>query len=205
MKHLLYDWGDLNLRLFQWINGHRWHAIDGFMSLAGYIADIWSFLFYAALWALVIVVVEQRRARATQLRLQLLRFALGYTVMVLVSALLKFGFDFSRPVTVLSELGVHLIGDGDKRHSLPSGHAAFAMLLIVSLWPVLPRIARAGAVLFVVWVGVSRIWVGAHFPADVVAGYFVGILSATFAAAAIRAVSPSKLFDLSRRFLRSSR
>lgn len=124
--------------------------------------------------------------------------------MLFATALLKFGFDFSRPAIVLGEHAVHLVGHADRRHSLPSGHAAFAMLLAASLWPVLPRIARAGAALFVFWVGVSRIWVGAHFPADVLAGYIVGPLSAALAIAALRQPPAFKLVTL-RRFLRSSR
>jgi len=204
MKHLLYDWGDLNAMLFLWINGHRWHDIDGFMSLAGYIADIWSFAFYAALWTFVVVLAKRRQDPAALLRLQLFRFSLAYIVAVLVTLLLKFGLDFSRPITVLGEHGVHLIGHADHKYSLPSGHAAFAMLLAVSLWPLLPSGARAGLVLFVLWAGVSRVWVGAHFPADVIAGYFVGILSAALAAAVIPSQGASERFGLAM-FLRNSR
>jgi membrane-associated phospholipid phosphatase len=56
-------------------------------------------------------------------------------------------------------------------HSLPSGHASFAMLLTASLWPVLNRSWRVAGVVFVLWVGISRISLGAHFPADVIAGF----------------------------------
>ena len=45
------------------------------------------------------------------------------------------------------------------------------MLVAASLWPVLNRRWRIAGVLFVLWVGVSRVSLGAHFPADVMAGF----------------------------------
>ena len=59
-----------------------------------------------------------------------------------------------------------------------SGHAAFATVLVGSLWPRFNgRAARAMLVLLLVCVGLSRVLIGAHFPADVVAGYGVGLAS----------------------------
>jgi membrane-associated phospholipid phosphatase len=46
------------------------------------------------------------------------------------------------------------------------------MLVIASLWPVLNRRWLIAGVCYVLWVGISRVSLGAHFPADVMAGYF---------------------------------
>lgn len=62
--------------------------------------------------------------------------------------------------------------------SFPSGHAAFAAVLVGVLWSRFTgRTARALLVLLLVCVGLSRVLIGAHFPADVVAGYIVGLAS----------------------------
>lgn len=182
MKHLLYDWGDFNLWFFQAINGHQWHGIDSLMVLAGYVAVFSSFPFYAGIWVLSVMVMKRRGARTMVAQLQLQRFVVGFVVVVFVAALVKYGLDFSRPVTVLGERAVHVLGESDSKHSFPSGHATFAMLLAASLWPILAASGRAAVVVFVAWAGIARIWTGAHFPADVLAGYILGAASAGISA-----------------------
>ena len=55
--------------------------------------------------------------------------------------------------------------------ALPSGHSSFAMLVTASLWAFQNRKWRVAGVLFVLWVGISSVSLGAHFPADVLAGF----------------------------------
>lgn len=57
--------------------------------------------------------------------------------------------------------------------SFPSGHSTTAAALAMVLYLLAPRLA-ALFVLMAVWVGVTRIGLGAHFPSDVIAGLSVG-------------------------------
>jgi undecaprenyl-diphosphatase len=64
--------------------------------------------------------------------------------------------------------------------SFPSGHAtdsaALATAVVLLLWPTRRRWhAVAGGALFVIAVGISRVYLGVHFPSDVLAGWCVGI------------------------------
>jgi membrane-associated phospholipid phosphatase len=68
-------------------------------------------------------------------------------------------------------------------YSFPSGHAynvsVVATVVVFLLWPLLTqagrRVSVALAVLFALLVGLDRIFLGVHFPSDVVAGYVLGV------------------------------
>lgn len=74
-----------------------------------------------------------------------------------------------------------LLPDWIDRWSLPSGHAASAAALATALGllaTVLPRRRRllvwAACALYAAAVGASRLWLGAHWPSDVIAGWLFG-------------------------------
>lgn len=59
--------------------------------------------------------------------------------------------------------------------SFPSSHTAVAVATVIALIPFLPRRLRAAAIVFAVLVGWSRIYLGVHYPLDVVAGAGIGM------------------------------
>nr|WP_239522405.1 phosphatase PAP2 family protein [Geodermatophilus sabuli] len=94
------------------------------------------------------------------------------------------------PLTVLLKEAVGRVRpafeDGGLHHgglSFPSGHSSgVATLVTVGLvlaWPRLTprrrRLAVAGGVGLAVLVGLTRIWLGVHFPSDVVGGWALGV------------------------------
>ena len=77
--------------------------------------------------------------------------------------------DAPRPAAVLE--AVHVVGPLLRSGSFPSGHAAAVVALALAVAHYCrSRIVGLGAVVFAVLVGLSRIFVGAHFPLDVLAG-----------------------------------
>ena len=64
----------------------------------------------------------------------------------------------------------------DLNHSFPSGHAAFAVLMAASLMPRIASGAQLALIVFAALACVSRIWVGAHYPADVLAGALIALV-----------------------------
>lgn len=59
--------------------------------------------------------------------------------------------------------------------SFPSGHSTTAGAIAMIVFLFAPRLAVIGLG-FAIWIAISRLGVGAHYPADVVAGLCVGIL-----------------------------
>ncbi len=94
----------------------------------------------------------------------------------LISSVLKLGFDRPRP-DIVDHL-THAMSS-----SFPSGHAFLSAVVYLSLGALIARahqqitirtIVMMGAVLLVLIIGLSRIYLGVHWPTDVVAGWFFG-------------------------------
>jgi glycosyltransferase 2 family protein len=77
-----------------------------------------------------------------------------------------------RPVDLLAD--PHLRGHHDSGLGFVSGHAAVAVAIATMIAPYLGRRARWIAVLWAALVCVSRLYVGAHLPLDVVGGAALG-------------------------------
>ena len=96
---------------------------------------------------------------------------------------LKLGFGRTRP-----DLVAHLVDVATA--SYPSGHAMVSAVVYLTIGAMLAEAQRerrakiyvvAAAVLLVILVGLSRVWLGVHWPSDVLAGWSIG---AAFAMAA---------------------
>ncbi len=177
MKEIFYDWGGANVWLFHAINDIRFGLLDSLMQLGTALGDHNLFAPYFALLALV-ALLAVHNASHDALRPQAMRwmsviavFSVAYCLDGLLLGYLKPLLDFPRPPLALPPGTVNIVGTPEYHHSLPSGHSSFAMLVTASLWPVLGRKWRIAGVCFVLWVGVSRVSLGAHFPADVLAGF----------------------------------
>ncbi|MBI5568608.1 MAG: phosphatase PAP2 family protein [Desulfomonile tiedjei] len=80
-----------------------------------------------------------------------------------------------RPAAVME--AVHVVGPLLRSGSFPSGHAAAAVAFAVAVAHYSrSRTAAVGTIAFAVLVGLSRIFVGAHFPLDVLAGSICALL-----------------------------
>jgi undecaprenyl-diphosphatase len=70
---------------------------------------------------------------------------------------------------------VNLVAESDP-NSFPSGHSCAAFAFGVALWMTLPqKWARVAALAAAVLMALSRLYVGVHFPSDVVVGSVIGV------------------------------
>jgi undecaprenyl-diphosphatase len=95
--------------------------------------------------------------------------------------------------------GIHAVCQHPMDYSFPSGHTAgsFAFAAFVATWAYLNRLPSgwlmsAGAILFAAAVGVSRIYLGVHFPSDVLGGAPLGIALGVAGAFSFRPDAPRK-------------
>lgn len=93
-------------------------------------------------------------------------------ISAIVANILKFSFDMPRPYELYPF--IEKLSSGGSP-SFPSGHTAdaFAFAIATGLiyfrwYIILPVLIWAGLV------GLSRMWLGVHFPSDVIAGAFIG-------------------------------
>lgn len=73
-------------------------------------------------------------------------------------------------------------------HSMPSGHAAVSFAGLVMIGMLFPRIKWATWTMAII-IGLSRIYVGAHWPSDVIFGAFIGMLCADLVKVALRKIN----------------
>lgn len=189
MKEIIYDWGGFNTHLFYLINGVHSFLYDQFMLLGSwlggtkifplYILLIGGFAFYDLKRRKNWQTADYREYRQRWLK-TIAVITIGFFIDILWVQYFKNYLHMPRPFIVLPAGTVIQLVQETPFSSFPSGHACFAMLLAAGLWPMLGKIGKLLAVFYVVWVALSRLAVGVHFPADVVGTLLLSFLGVCF-------------------------
>ncbi|MDD5127922.1 MAG: phosphatase PAP2 family protein [Dehalococcoidales bacterium] len=100
-------------------------------------------------------------------------------ITTLVNEVLKIAIDRPRPAADLIQV---LVNESGK--SFPSGHAFFAVVFVGFLCYLIAfhqgtgvrKVLTVSAFVFlIVWIGASRVYLGAHWTSDVIGGYIAGL------------------------------
>ena len=186
-KRALYEWNGGNVWLFKQINGlHGGEAYDQVMLGISRAADYHHFPYYLAgllvyaLIALMLRNILRRGGNTAYLTMWLGIFLVlsgGFAAEAVVIKTLKTHFAYTRPYAALPPGDVHVVekrtDPEDAHHSFPSGHTAFATLMVIGLWPALSILFRVLGLCAIVSVMWSRMALGMHFPADVLGSFFI--------------------------------
>lgn len=151
----------VNSFLFYWMNHFHFRWLDTIMLPITYCGDG---------TVLSIVAIGFWRLRGGKKFLQL--------VLVLISAgilvqIVKYLFPSPRPISVFSDIQV--LGPVLKARSFPSGHTASTFGIVSFISGEFPKLDTLIWVMAVL-ISLSRVYVGAHFPADVLFGAGLGYL-----------------------------
>ena len=129
-----------------------------------------------ALLIVVVVVLLALTRRAVFWRIVAAASAAGALAYVFDNAL-KIVVDRGRPPAYLADVLFHGYPVDPRGTGFPSSHTAVAVAVVVGAWPWLSRPWRVGGVVVVAAIGLDRMYVGAHFPLDVLGGVGVGLLA----------------------------
>ena len=183
MKEVVYDWFGLNVWLFHFINNIRSEFLDQVMLLGTALGTYRLVYYYFSALCIIVLFVLVKKSKHSLSRSDIYFWLAPIIVLVLSlyfdGLFLKFLkplLDMPRPLLALPLGTVHVVGIAEYHHSFPSGHSSFAMTMVASIWPILLRWQKWIAAIFVFWVGISRISLGAHFPVDVVGGLLTSLI-----------------------------
>lgn len=130
----------------------------------------------STVWVIVLILTLTGIGFRLRRRLEVLGLSMAVGGALLLSQLLKISFHRHRP-----ELPWLTSASG---YSFPSGHSLISMALYGFLaylvfrnshWPGPGRVLGIGLILLPVLIGISRVYLGVHYPSDVLAGWAVGL------------------------------
>ena len=128
-------------------------------------------------------------ARTREQQRQIVRVAVvAFVVAEVLVQVLKRLANQPRPSAVISGLDTHGYPREPFGHSFPSSHTAVAVALVAGLWPWMDLRRRVVGTTLAALVALNRVYIGAHWPLDVVGGAAAGIVAASVA----RIVEPAE-------------
>lgn len=165
---------NLNIDFFYFINNGMQNPF--FDAIMPTFSNAGSFLSILVLCILAIIVCKYSKRDEYLEIAKLCLYALVLSGAIV--GCLKLAYQSPRPFTVLSH--VRQLTVPSEPNSFPSGHTSSTLTVVtVLVWKLRQnKIIVALLILFAFLIGFSRIYVGVHYPLDVLTGAAVGIMSA---------------------------
>ncbi len=158
----------------QWVHNNLantgWHSFGKYVSMLAY-----GKLYTAILTVFFILLIFFGPSEKSSFQKKFLYILISLTIAILISDTLKFFLARCRPEMLFEhgKYGLKFFSSKDIMNSTPSGHTTriCALMTAVSL---LWRKALPICIIIAILVGLSRILVTAHYPGDVLFGFYVG-------------------------------
>lgn len=150
----------LNRQIFLFVNGIKIPPLDWLMLSLTHLGN-------GMVAAMLVLLLAPFRKDLT------IRTAIAMVAAGILITLIKESVPLPRPPAALGDV-VQVLGPVLKGNSFPSGHTATVFALACSLKGFTDVRIYRGALVLAVLVGVSRVYIGAHFPLDVILGAFLG-------------------------------
>ena len=169
LYNYFYGRDSFNEQLFLLVNRAFYPFLDHLMPIVTRLGSSGAFILYFAILALLCL-VNRRLVPA------------GHLVVYLLAAIISTGiedylkelFQVPRPPLAIGLEQVRVLGSLSHSFSLPSGHAVFAFMTATVIGHGRRRRWKAVLFLLALLVAYSRVYLGVHYPLDVLAGALVG-------------------------------
>lgn len=163
---------DLDKKLFVFLNGLGSEPFDGF----------WLFITKQFHWIpffLLVLFFVQKQIGWKKLGIVVLFVAALITITDQMTNVFKFGYERLRPCKDPEINSIIRIVKCSDTYSFFSGHASNSMATMTFVFLILKQYEKKLYWLFIfpLIFAYSRIYLGLHFPSDILTGYFFGILS----------------------------
>jgi undecaprenyl-diphosphatase len=157
---------NIDARLFQWVNGsYHSEALDRVMMAI-------SSHYFAAVISIVIAAWIYKKDKNNFWKNTIFIAAVVGAMDVFNSYVFKPGFERLRPCRL--EDFARIVGGCASWYGFPSNHAANSMAAAAVTWSLgYVKLGKA-LLLMALVIGLSRIYLGVHYPLDVTAGFIVG-------------------------------
>lgn len=165
-----------------WIQENLRGALDGFWIFVTHLGD--GGYFWIAL-AVAFLIFKKTRPVGITMLLSLLINA------CMTNLTLKDFFGRIRPFNVNSEI-VTLIKHPSS-FSFPSGHTSGSFSAALVMFHMLPKKIGVPAVVLATMIGFSRMYVGVHYPTDILGGIVVAVIASTLAILITKKVMEKRL------------
>ena len=159
---VMYEWGINVIRVIQRIES------PGLTALMKFITSLGTDYFYALLILFVLWWIDEKRG---------LRFGILLIVSAWINIVMKDLFKQPRPFSLEPSLGIAF----ESSYGAPSGHAQLSLTFWIpmavwfgNIWRRRRSLIWVGAVLLILLIGFSRLYLGVHFPTDLFAGWILG-------------------------------
>ncbi|MEY8350644.1 undecaprenyl-diphosphatase [Bacillus cereus] len=163
------SFSQFNIDAFRWINdlGKQYSSLNPIM----------VFVAEYMLYVLVLGVLIYWFTRNNKNRMMIIQGGLAFIVAEIIGKIVGQFYSHHQPFAVLPN--VNQLVEHEIDNSFPSDHTILFFSICVSIWLVRKKEGWFWLML-AFCVAISRIWVGVHYPIDVVTGALVGIISSLF-------------------------